>query len=102
MYHAEINRFAHPAYLASATLLRVSAEGLGTALVLLVQERTGQAASAGFLLSAAMLPYIIAGPVLGHVLDRTHRPRLFVATFTAGYVLALALLFTVAGKAPWP
>lgn len=86
----------------AATLLRVSAEGLGTALVLLVLERTGRAASAGFLLSAAMLPYVLAGPVLGHLLDRTHRPRLFVTAFSVAYTLALGLLFVVAGRAPWP
>ncbi|HEX2317156.1 MAG TPA: MFS transporter [Thermomonospora sp.] len=87
-------------HLGAATLLRVSAEGLATALVLVVQARTGDAASAGFLQMALMLPYVLAGPVAGHTLDRTTRPRAFALALAGGYVLAAAVLLLVAGRVP--
>ncbi|WP_160147077.1 MFS transporter [Thermomonospora echinospora] len=91
---------AHTVHLGAATLLRVSAEGLGTALVLIVQARTGQAATAGFLQTAMMLPYVLVGPVAGHALDRTPRPRSLVLTMAACYVLAAGLLLAAAGRVP--
>ena len=87
-------------YLVAATLLRVSAEGFGTALVLLVHARTGQAASAGFLVSAVLLPYVVSGPVLGNALDRARRTRSVTILFAVGYLVAMTLLLTVAGRAP--
>jgi hypothetical protein len=87
-------------HFAAATLLRVSAEGIGTALVLLVQARTGQAASSGFLLAALLLPYVVSGPVLGNAMDRVRRPRLFATLLAAGYAVAVALLLLTAGDAP--
>jgi MFS family permease len=86
----------------AATLLRVSAEGTGTALVLLVQARTGHAASSGFLLAAVLLPYVVSGPVLGNALDRVGRPRVFATLLAGGYALAVALLLLVAGDVPLP
>lgn len=91
---------AHTVHLGAATLLRISAEGLGTALVLVVQARTGQAATAGFLQAAIMLPYVLAGPITGHTLDRTTRPRAFALTMTACYLLAAAFLLLTAGRVP--
>ncbi|MBA9002311.1 MFS transporter [Thermomonospora cellulosilytica] len=90
----------HTVHLGAATLLRVSAEGLGTGLVLVVQARTGQAALAGFLQAGVMLPYVVAGPAVGHALDRTRRPRTFALALAGCYVLAAALLMLVAGRVP--
>ena len=87
-------------HFAATTLLRVSAEGIGTALVLLVQARTGQAASSGFLLAAVLLPYVVSGPVLGNAMDRVRRTRLFATLLAAGYAIAVALLLLTAGDAP--
>src|SRR5581483_8537368 len=95
-----INRFAHSCHFAAATLLRVSAEGFGTILVILVQTRTGHAAVTGFLLSAALLPYVVSGPVLGRVLDQAHRPRRVAALLAFGYVVAMAALLAAAGRVP--
>ncbi|MGI8333565.1 MFS transporter [Actinomadura scrupuli] len=86
----------------AATLLRVSAEGTGTALVLLVQDRTGRAASSGFLLAAVLLPYVVSGPILGNALDRVGRTRLFATLLAGGYACAVALLLVVAGGVPLP
>lgn len=87
-------------HLTAATLLRVSAEGAATALVLTVQARTGDAASAGFVQAAMLLPYVLSGPVIGHALDRTGRPRRLVTALACGYAVATALLMVSAGRAP--
>ncbi|MEV4254752.1 MFS transporter [Spirillospora sp. NPDC049652] len=87
-------------HLAAATLLRVSAEGIATALVLTVQARTGHAASAGFLQTGMTLPYVLSGPVLGHVLDRTSRPRRAAVGTAAVYAVAAGTLLLVAGRVP--
>lgn len=87
-------------HLVAATLLRVSAEGIATGLVLTVQARTGHAASAGFLQTAMTLPYVLSGPVLGHVLDRTGRPRRVAVGTAAAYALAAGTLLLVAGRVP--
>ncbi|MFD0901209.1 MFS transporter [Actinomadura sediminis] len=86
------------AHLTAATLLRVSAEGVATAVVLTVQARTGDAAAAGFLQTAMTLPYVLSGPVIGHALDRTARPRRLALLLAAGYAVATALLFATAGR----
>ncbi|GAA3093361.1 MFS transporter [Streptomyces rectiviolaceus] len=87
-------------HLTAATLLRVSAEGAATALVLTVQARTGDAASAGFVQTAMTLPYVLSGPVIGHALDRTDRPRRLVVALACGYAVATALLMMTAGRSP--
>ncbi|MEU5881110.1 MFS transporter [Spirillospora sp. NPDC047279] len=91
---------ALPLYLSAATLLRVSAEGLATALVLTVQARTGNAATAGFLQTALTLPYILSGPVVGHKLDQAARPRRLVVALALGYAVAAGLLLLIAGESP--
>ena len=85
-------------HLTAATLLRTSAEGAATAIVLTVAARTGKAADAGFLQTALLLPYVVSGPVIGHVLDRTSRPRAAAMALAAGYAVATALLFLMAGR----
>ncbi|OLT36267.1 hypothetical protein BJF79_06500 [Actinomadura sp. CNU-125] len=87
-------------HLSAATLLRVSAEGVATAVVLTVQARTGDAATAGFLQTAMTLPYVLSGPVIGHVLDRTARPRRLALLLAAGYAAASAVLLATAGRSP--
>ncbi|MFF5262426.1 MFS transporter [Actinomadura viridis] len=91
---------ALPAHLTAATLLRVSAEGAATALVLTVQARTGRAADAGFLQTALTLPYVLSGPVIGHALDRAARPRGLAMALAAGYAAATAALLLMAGRSP--
>ncbi|MEW2356018.1 MFS transporter [Spirillospora sp. NPDC029432] len=81
-------------------MLRISAEGAATALVLTVQARTGRAADAGFLQTALTLPYVLSGPVIGHLLDRAARPRVPALLLAAGYAVATVVLFLVAGRSP--
>ncbi|MFC9972008.1 MFS transporter [Spirillospora sp. NPDC127200] len=80
--------------------MRVSAEGMAVALVLTVQARTGNAAQAGFLQTAVTLPYVLSGPVIGHVLDRAARPRRVAVGLALGYAAATGLLMAVAGRTP--
>lgn len=81
-------------------MLRVSAEGVATALVLTVQTRTGHAATAGYLQTAMTLPYVLSGPVIGNALDRVARPRLGAVALAACYVAATGLLLVLAGRSP--
>ncbi|MGP4023153.1 MFS transporter [Actinomadura sp. 3N407] len=91
---------ALPLHLTSATLLRVSAEGVATALVLTVQARTGNAATAGYLQTAMTLPYVLSGPVIGNALDRVGRPRRVAVVLAAGYAVATVVLLAMAGRSP--
>ena len=87
-------------HLTSATLLRVSAEGAATALVLTVEARTGDAATAGYLQTAMTLPYVLSGPLIGLALDRMRRPRRAAVALAAGYAASTGLLLAVAGRSP--
>ncbi|MFA1549687.1 MFS transporter [Actinomadura chokoriensis] len=91
---------ALPLHLTSATLLRVSAEGVATALVLTVQARTGHAATAGYLQTAMTLPYVLSGPIIGNALDRVRRPRTVAVALAGCYALATGLLLATAGSSP--
>src|SRR5919109_741958 len=95
-----IDRPALPLHLGAATLLRISAEGMATALVLTVEARTGRAAAAGFLQTGVTLPYVLSGPLIGHALDRIGRPRPLVVALTIGYAAMTALLLLIAGRSP--
>ncbi|RKS79411.1 putative MFS family arabinose efflux permease [Actinomadura pelletieri DSM 43383] len=95
-----IKSAALPFHLGSATLLRVSAEGVATALVLTVEARTGDAATAGYLQTAMTLPYVLSGPLIGNALDRVGRPRGIAVALAAGYVVATGLLLATAGRSP--
>ncbi|HEU5030344.1 MAG TPA: MFS transporter [Spirillospora sp.] len=87
-------------HLTAATLLRVSAEGVATALVLTVQARTGHAATAGYLQTAMTLPYVISGPVIGNAVDRLRRPRRAIVPMALAYAAATGLLLVMAGGSP--
>ncbi|WP_192809125.1 MFS transporter [Actinomadura montaniterrae] len=87
-------------HLTAATLLRVSAEGVATALVLTVQARTGHAATAGYLQTAMTLPYVISGPVIGNAVDRLRRPRRAIVPMALAYAGATGLLLAMAGGSP--
>jgi len=93
-------RPALPLHLTSATFLRISAEGVATALVLTVQARTGRAADAGFLQAALTFPYVVSGPVIGHALDRASRPRAVAVALAVVYAASAALLLLMAGRSP--
>ncbi|WP_165965290.1 MFS transporter [Actinomadura bangladeshensis] len=91
---------ALPLHLTSATMLRVSAEGVATALVLTVQARTGHAATAGYLQTAMTLPYVLSGPIIGNALDRVGRPRSVAVALAGCYAVATGLLLVMAGSSP--
>ncbi|GAA1786473.1 hypothetical protein GCM10009735_17230 [Actinomadura chokoriensis] len=81
-------------------MLRVSAEGVATALVLTVQARTGHAATAGYLQTAMTLPYVLSGPIIGNALDRVGRPRSVAVALAGCYAAATGLLLVMAGSSP--
>ncbi|MDQ0895160.1 MFS transporter [Agromyces ramosus] len=80
------------AYLAAATPPRLAVGGITVAIPVLAVEQLGDVALGGLLAAAALGPSILAAPIVGAVLDRTHRPGVLMAG--AGLVTAAA--FTVA------
>ena len=94
---------AQPGYLrfvSAATLARVSDEMFGVGVVLLVLDRTGDAALAGAAVAAVTLPSLVTGPLLGAWLDLTGRRRVLMVIdqiVIASVVLALVALV---GHAP--
>ena len=84
--HLPGSREAHALqrYLAGAFAARMSDDGTATALVLLALRRTGDARIGGLLLGVIMVPQILAGPVVGALVDRSAAPRKF---FLAGFLL---------------
>jgi len=94
---------AQPGYtrfVSAATLARISDEMFSVGVVLLVLDRTGDAALAGAVIAAVTLPSLLSGPLLGAWLDLTGRRRILMVTdqlVIASVVLGLAVLV---GHAP--
>jgi MFS family permease len=87
-------------FVATASLARLTNEGLAIALVLIADERTGSTAQAGVLVAASTFPQLVSGPLLGPVVDRSPRPWALLRL--AGVVTfgAAALLATTVGRTP--
>ncbi|MFF4007718.1 MFS transporter [Streptomyces sp. NPDC001717] len=89
-------------YLAAALAARFANEGMGMAVVLLALERTGSAAHGAFVLTAWLVPNVLAAPLAGAAAARTRRPRLFHVGALAGFTAAVASLSVLLGRAPEP
>ncbi|GGP67224.1 MFS transporter [Saccharothrix coeruleofusca] len=93
-------------YLCAAALARTADEMVGVALVLLVLERTGDAALSGAVVAAYTVPSVLSGPLLGAWLDRARRPvialagnQFLLAAVALGLVLAGDRLAVLLGLA---
>lgn len=89
-------------YLGAALAARFANEGMGMAVVLLALERTGSAAHGAFVLTAWLVPNVLAAPLAGAAAARTRRPRLFHVGALAGFTAAAAALSVLLGRAPAP
>lgn len=87
-------------YLAAATSARISAEMFHTAVVVFVIVETGNDAIAGLMITAATLPAVILGPVLGVWLGRTERRRDAMVVNQLLLVTALLGLLLLTGRIP--
>lgn len=85
-------------YLTAATPPRLAVGGITVAIPVLAVDQLGDVALGGLLAAAALGPSIVAAPLAGAMLDRSHRPGALVAaaglTIAAAYVVA-AFLGTV-------
>ena len=88
-------------FVATASLARLTNEGLAIALVLIAEQRTGSTTLAGALVAASTFPQLVTGPLLGPVVDRSRHPWALLRV--AGVVTAGAavLLATTVGRAPF-
>lgn len=87
------------AYLASHGLSMLGNSTAAVVLPLVVLQTTGSALDAGVVASAAAVPAVLAGLVMGSVIDRVHRRSASVATdmVSAVAVAALPLVDLVTG-----
>jgi predicted MFS family arabinose efflux permease len=90
----------YPRFVAAATLARVSDEMLSVGVVLLVLDRTGDAALAGALIAAVTLPSLVTGPLLGAWLDLTGRRRTLMVSDQLVIASVLVGLVVLVGHAP--
>ena len=82
-------------YLVAAALARVADEGARVSLVLLALHQTRSAAVGGAMIAALLVPHVVAGPLVGWVVDGASHPGrvLGAAIFLfAGSLLCVALL----------
>jgi MFS family permease len=87
-------------FVATASLARLTNEGLAIALVLIAEQRMGSTREAGVLVAASTFPQLATGPLLGPVVDRSPRPWALLRL--AGVVTAAAavLLATTVARGP--
>ncbi|WP_216208204.1 MFS transporter [Amycolatopsis aidingensis] len=95
-------RYALPGYLVGATAARTGDEVSGPALLLVGLAATGSVATGSGLLAALTISAAIGGPVLGALLDRSHRPGRLLAGALAAYTAGLGVLLAGAGQLPTP
>lgn len=87
-------------YGVAAALARLADEMVAVALVLLVLDRTGDAALAGAAVAGYTLPAVLTGPVLGAWLSRLRRPALALLGNELVLAAVAAALPAVVGRAP--
>ncbi|WP_413318031.1 MFS transporter [Agrococcus sp. 1P02AA] len=77
--------------LAASVPIRTASSGTQIAIPILVVETTGDVALGAALVAIALLPGIVAAPLVGAVLDRARRPRAFMMAAAAGTAVAFAM-----------
>jgi MFS family permease len=86
--------------LSAATLARVSDEMFSVGVVLLVLDRTHDAALAGLVVAAITLPSLLTAPLLGAWLDLTGRRRSLMVVDQLVITAVLLALVAAVGNAP--
>lgn len=84
-------RIGGPRQLAASVPIRTAVSGTLIALPILVVELTGDIGLGAALVALALMPGIIAAPLVGALLDRTHRPRAMLMAAAAGTAVAYAI-----------
>ncbi|GAA4255505.1 hypothetical protein GCM10022255_064620 [Dactylosporangium darangshiense] len=89
-------------WLAAATLARTADSGAGVVVVLASLRQFGGPAQGSLVLSALLVPHVVAGPFLGLVTDRARNPRVLHACFVGVFGVALGGVLSLLGHAPQP
>lgn len=93
-------RRGYPSFLAAATLARIADEMFSVGVVLLVLDRTQDAAIAGATIAAVTLPSLVTGPLLGARMDITGRRRTLMIIDGALMIATLVAILALTGNAP--
>lgn len=80
-----------PRQLAASVPIRTAAGGAQIAIPILTVEITGDLALGAALVALALVPGIVAAPLVGALLDAAHRPRILMMVAAAGTALAYAV-----------
>jgi MFS family permease len=88
--------------LTAATLARTAEAGAAVVLLLASLREYGEPATGALILSALLVPHVLAGPFVGLVTDRARRPRLVHAGFAALFGVALGGVLLLIGRVPVP
>lgn len=88
-----------PRQLIASVPIRTAAGGTQIAIPILTVETTGDLALGALLVAIALVPSVVAAPLVGALLDRARRPRALMMAAAGGTALAYAL---TAGLGPVP
>ncbi|MBK1786140.1 MFS transporter [Prauserella cavernicola] len=96
------SRYALQRYLLGATTARTGDEMSGPALLVLGFSATGSIETASALLTGLTISAAVGGPLLGVVLDRSHRPGVLLAVALGGYAAGLGVVLAGTGTVATP
>ncbi|MET7425180.1 MFS transporter [Dactylosporangium sp. NPDC005555] len=88
--------------LTAATLARTAEAGATVVLLLASVRQFGGPAPGALILSALLVPHVVAGPFVGLVTDRARHPRLVHAGFAGLFGVAVGGVLLLTGVAPLP
>ncbi len=87
--------------LAASLPIRTASSGTQIAIPILAVEATGDVALGAGLVALALLPSIIAAPLVGALLDRAKRPRVLMLASAAGTAVAYGIAAALGPLPVW-
>lgn len=90
-----------PRQLAASVPIRTAASGAHIAIPILTVQVTGDIALGALLVALALVPGIVAAPLVGALLDRAHRPRAWMMAAAAGIAVAYAVAAALGPVPAW-
>lgn len=87
--------------LAASVPIRTAASGTQIAIPILVVQETGDIGLGAALVALALVPAIIAAPLVGALLDGTRRPRAFMMAAAAGTAAAYGIAAAIGPVPVW-
>ncbi|WP_347755629.1 MFS transporter [Agrococcus sp. ProA11] len=90
-----------PRQLAASVPIRTAASGAQIAIPILAVQEFGDVGLGAMLVALALVPGIVAAPLVGALLDGAHRPRAMMMTAAAGTAAAYAIAASIGPVPVW-